>query len=144
MTQIEYCTTSNVYSTVAFDAFNFLLATIKRNSFGWFPLSMGCGASCRILRKSTFGVVFDKAPLSRKLSLFNSLKSVGKFSILLSLSLVNLLIVGETLSLRLLIPGAVKNLGCQGLQHAFRDFVVCEETQVVAMYQVIVGLLSTK
>ena len=57
--------------------------------------------------------------------------------------MVSLLIVRETLWVRLVLPGAVVKFGHQGLQFAFVDFVVLVESSVMVMYQINVDLLST-
>ena len=57
--------------------------------------------------------------------------------------MANLLRAGETLSVRLVLPGAVVKFGRQWLLIAFVGFVVSAESLVMLMYQVNVDWLST-
>ena len=57
--------------------------------------------------------------------------------------MANLLKAGETLSVRLVLPGAVVKFGRQWLLFAFVDFVVSAESLVMLKNQVNVGSLST-
>ena len=57
--------------------------------------------------------------------------------------MAGLLIAGEILWVRLVLPGAVVNFGRHWLLFAFVGFAVSAESLVLLMYQVNVDLLST-
>ena len=57
--------------------------------------------------------------------------------------MASLLIVGETLWVHLVLPGAVVKFGRQWLQNAFVGFVVSTESSVLMMYLLNVNFLST-
>ena len=57
--------------------------------------------------------------------------------------MVSLMMVGETLWVRLVLPGAVEKFGRQWLYFEFSCFVVLEGKKIVVMFLLVVDSLST-
>ena len=74
--------TSNCNFTVAISASNCPLATILWNSGGGPSFNFVFAASNRIFGMSASGMTLQKASVSMSTSIFNSPKSIGKYSIL--------------------------------------------------------------
>ena len=106
--------TWNCSSTVAKGAFKGPLSTINKKSVGGGALfNIVRGVSIRSFRKSVSGPVLHKALLSMRQLMFTSPKAIGKDNISRFFSTVSLLIVGESLRVRLVLPGVLVEFGRQ-------------------------------
>ena len=74
--------TLNCNSTVAIGSSNCLLATKIWTSGAGLSFNTACGTIIRILRNLASGMALDKAPVSMRPSIFSSLTSSGKNSLL--------------------------------------------------------------